>query len=44
LVVKIDSAFVRHIMYQSNPERTIIDRVEVKYRTDDILHGLVCFG
>jgi hypothetical protein len=31
-------------MYQSKPERTIFDRVEVKYRTDDILHGLVRFG
>jgi hypothetical protein len=40
----VDSAFVRHIMYQSKPERTIIDRVEVKYRTNDILHGLVRFG
>jgi hypothetical protein len=44
LVVKNDSAFVRHIMYQSKPERTILDWVKVKYRTNDILHGLLCFA
>jgi hypothetical protein len=31
-------------MYQSKPERTIIDRVEVKYHTNGILHGLIHFG